>query len=152
MSYDALCSMFIKLFKRQDSLAKSLGEPLSLQFLSLLIRDETIFYQIVRPKISPRRLILFPLSRTLALILVPSYSRAFAALLRQLALIDLSKVLSVGVERAVFEAGTDAAEERAENMVVVNLQKDPAEHFFCRKKVLDICSVVRRTGVTGAGL
>ena len=52
------------------------------------------------------------------------------------------KGILIFLESAVADTSADAGEEVVYDVVVVQLEEDPAEHFFCVEKVSEVSAVV----------
>lgn len=78
--------------------------------------------------------------------------RPLASLLRQFGIVCAREGLHVSVEGAGGDGRADGREELVDDVVVVDLQQDPAEHFFGGEEVLQESAVVVGAGVAGAVL
>lgn len=82
--------------------------------------------------------------------MITSNSRALSTLLRELGFVDSIELGAICFECLARNALANGGEEFGEDVVVVDLNQCPAEHFLGGEEMLDEGSVVGSAGVAVA--
>jgi len=95
-------------------------------------------------------ILLFSVGMCFTFELISSHARSLSRLLGKGRLVVGFKGSDVAGECTGFNGGTDAGEEGGQHGVVVELNQDPAEHFFGGEEMLEVGAMVLGAGIADA--